>query len=340
MATVGEYALTFNDLKKRQNPDGTIADIIDIITRSDPIMEHIRWAQGNLPTGNQTTQRTSVPQAELRRINRGVGNVKSTTRQITDTCAMLEAHSQIDVELLGLQPDPMAFRTSEDMAIVEGMTQQVADMIFYGDSDVNPDEFNGLAARYNAFGGEKNDYSWQVVNAGGTTENKQASAWLVGFGDRAVMGIYPKYGFAGLKQQDMGEDWCTDETGKKFRGVTTLFNWKAGLAVRDPRMVAAVRNIDMETLKLESVTAEQKKALIDKMVIAQHKIRSFAGADVAWYVPTDVMTLINLYYMDKDNVYITRKDNMTGMPEYYVNGIRVLEEQALTTTEAVVQEAE
>lgn len=340
MAILGEYALTFNDLKKRQNPDGTIADIIDIIQRSDPIMEHIRWAQGNLPTGNQTTQRTGVPRAELRRINRGVGNVKSTTRQVVDTCAMLEAHSQIDVELLGLQPNPQAFRASEDAAIVEGMTQQVADMIFYGDSDKNPDEFNGLAKRYDSYGGNSGDYSYQVINAGGNTENKQASAWLVCFGDRAAMGFYPKFGYAGLKQEDMGEDWCTDENGKRFRGVTTLFNWKVGLAIRNPRMVAAVRNIDMSVLNLESVTAEQKKSIIDKMIIAQHKIQSFSGVDPAWYVPSDIMTLINLYFTDKSNVYVTRKDNMTGMPEYYVNGIRVLEEQALTTTEAVVKEAE
>ena len=339
MAAIGEYALTFNDLKKRLNPDGTMAQIIDIVRQSDPIMEHIRWIQGNLPTGNQTTQRTSVPRAELRRINRGVGNVKSTTRQVTDTCAMLEAHSQIDVELMNLQPDPAAFRASEDAAIVEGMTQQVADMIFYGDSDANPDEFNGFASRYNAYGGKKNDYSYQVVNAGGTTENKQASAWLVCFGDQAAMGVYPKYGTAGLKQQDMGEDWCTDESGKKFRGVTTLFNWKAGLAIRDPRMVAAVRNIDMEQLKLESATAAQKKAIIDNMIIAQHKIRSFSGVDAAWYVPSELMTLINLYYVDKNNAYITRKDIMGGIPEYYVNGIRVLEEQALTTEEAVIKEA-
>lgn len=173
MAILGEYALTLNDLKKRQNPDGTIADIIDIIQRSDPIMEHIRWAQGNLPTGNQTTQRTGVPRAELRRINRGVGNVKSTTRQVVDTCAMLEAHSQIDVELLGLQPNPQAFRASEDAAIVEGMTQQVADMIFYGDSDKNPDEFNGLAKRYDSYGGSRGDYSYQVISAGGSTETSR-----------------------------------------------------------------------------------------------------------------------------------------------------------------------
>ena len=30
---------------------------------------------------------------------------------------------------------------------------------------------------------------------------------------------------------------------------------------------------------------------------------------------------------------------MDGMPEYYVNGIRVLEEQAITDEEAVIKEA-
>lgn len=52
------------------------------------------WMEGNLPTGNQTTQRTSIPTPTLRRINRGADNVKSTTRQITDTCSMLEARSE------------------------------------------------------------------------------------------------------------------------------------------------------------------------------------------------------------------------------------------------------
>ena len=97
---LGDLSLTFNDIRKRQNVDGNIDNIIELVQRADPIMDQIKWIQGNLPTGNRTTQRTSLPRGEIRRINRGVGNSKSTTRQITDTCAMIEGHSQIDKKLL------------------------------------------------------------------------------------------------------------------------------------------------------------------------------------------------------------------------------------------------
>lgn len=339
MATLGDLSLTFNDIRKRQTIDGNIDNIIELVSRSDPIMDQIKWIQGNLPMGNRTTQRTSLPRGEIRRINRGVGNSKSTTRQITDTCVMIEGHSQIDKKLLKLQNDPMAYRMSEDRAMVMGMTQQVCDMLFYGNEDKNPDEFNGIATRYGTYGGKIGDASYQVINGGGTTAKKQTSAYLVCFGDQAVTGIYPKNSTAGFSRTDKGEILATDPDGKQYEALLTIYDWNPGLAVHDPRMVAAVRNIDTATLTLESATAEQKKAIVDKMIIAQHRIRHFMNVNCAWYVSPFMMTLLNLYYNDKANIYITRKEAMDGMPEYYVNGIRVLEEQAITDEEAVIKEA-
>ena len=92
----GNTALTFSDLRKRMDPDGKIAWIMEIMAQSNPIMQHIPWMEGNLPTGNQTTLRTSYPHPQLRRINRGIKPGKSTTRQIVDTCCLMEGMSQVD----------------------------------------------------------------------------------------------------------------------------------------------------------------------------------------------------------------------------------------------------
>lgn len=243
MATIGNLALNFNDLRKRQAPDGTIDHIIEVLAQTDPILEHIKWKQGNLPTGNLTTQRTSLPSPSLRAINKGVQPTKSTTKQVTDTCCILEDRSQVDIELLQLEPDPQAFRRSEDDAHVAGFANRVANMIFYGDSDANLDEFNGLSKRYNAYGGTKGDASYQVRDAGGTTDGQLSSIWFVGWGD-TVSGIYPKFGYAGLKQRDLGERTVLDDEKGEYQALETLFTYKPGLMVADPRMVAAVRNID------------------------------------------------------------------------------------------------
>lgn len=338
MATIGNLALTFNDLKKRQAPDGTIDHIIEVLRQSNPIMDHIKWKQGNLPTGNQTTQRTSIPTPSLRAINKGVKPTKSSTRQVTDTCCILQDRSQVDVELLALEPDPQAFRRSEDDAHVEGFSERVASMIFYGDSDANLDEFNGLAKRYNTFGGNKGNYSYQVQDAGGTADGTLSSVWFVGWGNN-VSGIYPKFGYAGLKQQDLGERTVTDADGGEYQAVETLFTWKPGLIVADPRMIAAVRNIDTATLL--KATDAQKKTFIDKLIRAKNSLRRLQGENMTLgiYVSEKVYDFFESYLMDKNHVHVTRQDFANGTSVTALFGIPIFKEDALTDTENHISEA-
>lgn len=339
MATIGNLALTFNDLRKRQAPDGTIDHIVETLQQSNPIIEDIPWKQGNLPIGNLTTQRTSLPSPTIRAINSGVKPTKSSTKQVTDTCCILQDRSEVDVELLRLEPDPQAFRRSEDDAHVEGFSQKVASMIFYGDSDENVDEFNGLAKRYGTFGGKKGEASWQVINAGGTTEKKMTSAWLVGWGERAVTGIYPKFGYAGLKQEDLGEQDATDEKGGKYRVVSTLFTWKPGLAVPDLREVAALRNIDLNKLALASTTAADKRRIIELMTAAKNKMRKLDGVAAVWYVSTGLYTFLENYLVDKSNISVTRDTLENGGPLLRLSGIPVKKVDALSEEESVITEA-
>ena len=154
MAILGTQALTIADWRSRMNPDGNIDFIIEALEQSNPIINQIRWLQGNLPTGNKTTLRTSIPRPSIRRINRGVDAHKSTTKQVQDTCMMLEDRSEVDVKLISIQPDKEGFRRSEDAAFVMGFGDMVAESIFYGDTAQEPDTFNGLSVRYNVIGGD------------------------------------------------------------------------------------------------------------------------------------------------------------------------------------------
>ena len=244
----------------------------------------------------------------------------------------------MDVELVSLAPNKEAFRTSEDMAFVEAMAEAVAHHMFYGNSAKNLDEFNGLGIRYNKYGGKKHDASYQVINAGGTGKNKLSSAYLVGWGDRAVTGIYPKYGYAGLKRQDLGEVDAIDADGNKYRALSTLFKWKPGLSVKDPEMVAAVRNIDLGAVNAAAATVEQKKALVDAMIRAQVRMRNLNTVHPVWYVSPEMYAFLVLYFNDKNNVYITRREVMDGPVTIYVNGILVRKEDALVDTEDAITE--
>ena len=93
----------------------------------------------------KTTIRTGLPQATWRLLNAGVPNAKSTTAQIVDTCGNLETYAVIDKDIADLNGNTADFRLSEVRAFLEGMSQQVAATLIYGNQHTNPERFTGLA---------------------------------------------------------------------------------------------------------------------------------------------------------------------------------------------------
>lgn len=334
MPTFGTEALTLMDLHKRYkgSKDG-IDSIIEVLNQANPIMQDLRFKEGNLPTGNLTTQRTALPNPHVRAINRGVPNTKSSTKQVTDTAAMLEDRSSVDVKLLMLSNDPMRFRQTEDAAHIEGFGQTVASMLFYGDTDVNVGEFNGLAKRYNVLSTDKTHYGYQNINMGGTAAGKCGSIWIVCHGDDGVMGIYPRGSKAGLTKKDLGETDAVDFEGNKFRVVETLFSWDVGLTVADPRRVAAIRNIDVS--QLASATASQRQKFIESFIYAKGRIRNLDSGRIkpVAYVPQEIKTALEIALTDKNNIHVTRQEVMGEMPKLYVAGIEVKACDVLRTDE-------
>src|SRR5262245_41758431 len=148
MATIGATALTYGDWAKRMDEGYHLAVIIELLSQTNEILEDMLVIEGNLPTGHKTTVRTGLPQATWRLLNQGVPNAKSTTAQITDTCGNLETYSVIDKDIADLNGNTAEFRLSEVRAFLEGMSQQVASTLIYGNQFIQTERFSGLAPRY------------------------------------------------------------------------------------------------------------------------------------------------------------------------------------------------
>lgn len=337
MATVGALAVTMMDYRKRLDPDGSLAFIMENCAQQNEIMKRIKWMEGNLPTGIQTTMRTSLPTPSIRVINRGVDASKSTTEQIVDTCMMYESRSCVDIELLALQTNKEAFRRSEDAAHIEGYAQEIANTLIYGDIKENPDKFNGIAVRYNTFTGDKGTAGYQVIDAGmGSSSATNGSAYLIGFGEHATAGIYPKGTQCGMQMRDLGEGDVFDPNGKPYRALQTLFKYNAGLTVRDIRQNAAVRNIDCSALT--GITDANAKALVNKFIYAKNRIRNLSqpGTDFAWYVPDAIYDFLEVFLLNKNNVHVTRADFEGGVTGIRLSGIPVFKMDCMKTTEAKI----
>ncbi len=260
--TLGTGALTLIDWAKRVDPDGKIPDIVELLEQTNEMLADMLWKEGNLPTGHRTTVRTGLPSVFWRLLNQGVSPSKSTTAQIDEATGMLEAWSEVDVDLAMLNGNVSSFRLSEAKAFLEAMNQEMQSTIIYGNGGLAPEEFTGLAVRYSDLTAESGDNI--IVGGGDDGHTDLTSIWLVAWGEETVCGIFPKGSKAGLQHNDYGEvtvEVTAGVAGSRMRAFQERYQWKGGIAVKDWRYVVRIPNIDVSELNGTSADAD----LIDLM---------------------------------------------------------------------------
>ena len=329
-ATLSANALTLADWAKRLDPDGSTPTIVELLSQSNEILTDMIWREGNLPTGHQTTMRTGLPAVAWRMLNQGVTPSKSTTAQQTVTAGMLEAWSEVDVDLITLNGNAKALRLSEARAFIEAMNQEMASTMFYGNSGLAPEEFMGLAPQYSSSLATNGS---NVIKAGGAGSDN-TSVWLIAWGEETVHGIFPKGSKAGLQHNDYGEETVevtTGIAGSRMRAMRERWQWKAGIVVKDWRYVVRIANIDTSDL-----TGGSPADLIDLLENAVEILPNRLGNPVIYmnrYVRrylrkqtrSDVSTGGGLTY-----------ENVDGRPRLDFGGIPVRIVDSLLNTEATV----
>jgi hypothetical protein len=246
-AFIGSIALTYADWAKRLDDGYRIASIIELLSQTNEILDDMLVVEGNLPTGHKTTVRTGLPQATWRLLNTGVPNAKSTTAQIVDTVGNLETYAVIDKDIADLNGNTAEFRLSEVKAFLEGMSQQVAATLIYGNQHVNPERFTGFAPRYSTVNTANSQTAFNVLDAGGTS-NTNTSMWIHTWGNDTAHATFPKGKITGLQHRDMGEWPVLDSAGNTYQAYRDHFKWEIGYVLRDWRYVVRVANIDVTQL--------------------------------------------------------------------------------------------
>lgn len=316
----GSEVLTLADWAKRRDPNGKTDVIVELLSQDNEILDDMLWREGNLTTGNKSTQRTGLPSAAWRRINKGVPVGKSNTVQVQDSCGMLETYSEVDKVLADLAGDTAAFRLSESKAFLAGMSNQFAEALIYGDTDSHPDRFNGLACRFN----DKTSGSGGQIIDGGGAGLTNTSMWFCNWGENTGFGIFPKGSKAGIQSRDLGEVTLEDDDKGKFQGYRTHFKWDCGLTIRDWRYFARIANIDVASLN--SID------LIEMMIDAWYAVKNWNSGKSAIYCNKTVATALTKMAQKKDNVNLTI-ENYAGKPVTMFYGIPIRRVDAILNTE-------
>lgn len=300
MATLPKAgAVTLLDFAKSIDPDGNTATVVELLNQSNEVLTDMKVIEGNLPTGHLTTVRTGLPAVVWRRLYKGVPAGKSQRAQVTDTCGMLEARSEVDCAVADLNGNTPEFRLSEAQAFLEAMNQAMTQTLFYGDVTVNPERFTGLSPRYSSLSAGNGG---NIIDAGGSGSDN-TSMWLIVWGENTVAGIFPKGSKAGLTHQDLGEiDVFDDATPPaRYRGYADHWVWKFGITLRDWRFAVRIANIDISDLVGQTGTQATTAAtwLPKLMVKAMARIPNMGMGTAVFYGNRTVKEMLSIMAMDK-----------------------------------------
>lgn len=284
MATLTTTHPTLLDLARRTDPDGKIADIVEILNQTNEILQDMVWIEGNLTTGHRSTIRTGLPAPTWRKLYGGVQPTKSTTAQITDNCGMLEAYAEVDKALADLNGNSAEWRLSEETPHIEGMSKEIAETIFYGNEGTEPEAFTGLSPRFN----DESAANADNIISGGGSGSDNASIWLCVWGPNTGHGIVPKGSQAGLQMKDLGEVTIenVDGNGGRMQAYRSHYRWDAGLTIRDWRYFVRIANIDRSALTSDASTGAN---LPNLMFEALDRLPNMNGRS-AFYMDRGILT--------------------------------------------------
>lgn len=331
MATLGRSFVDLIDIYKMQDGAGQYVEVIEMLKEMNPVLDDAIAVECNKGTTHLHTVRTGLPSVTWGKLYKGIPQSKSGKAQVEDVTGFVEGLSTIDKRLLELSTNEGAVRLSEAMSYLEAMNQEVAEKIFYGNNASDPEEFMGLAPRFNDLSAPNGG---QIIDAGGTGSDN-TSIWFVTWGERQCSLLYPKGTRAGVYREDKGEQRLTDENGNAYYGKEELFRWHVGLAVQDWRYVSRIANIDVSDMQDGSV------ALYDFMRKAYYKLqnRRVAGGRLAIYCNRDVMEALDALATNagsSDNFVRLKPVEIEGKEVLTYRGIPIRETDALLNTEARV----
>lgn len=331
MATVGSNALTLADHAKRIDPNGKTPKIVEMLAQTNEVLDDMRFMEGNLPTGHRSTIRTGLPTVYWKLLNQGVQPSKSSTAQVDVACGMLEAWSEVDKEVAELNGNVNSFRLSEAQAFIEAMNQEFSETLFYGNSSLSPEEFNGLAVQYSSLSA----VNAENIISGSGAGSDNSSIWLIVWGDQTCHGVFPKGSKAGLDHEDLGlqtVQTSTDIAGTRLRAYQDRFHWKAGLVVKDWRYVVRICNIDISNLVAKSSAAD----LIDLMIKAIHRIPNLNMGKACFYANRTVVQMLDIQRRDDVAAAGMTYAEVDGKLVPHFRGIPVKKCDSLLETEATV----
>ena len=322
---------TLLDVIRQQGPDGSLLPIVESLTKLRPFLADATWIEANNGTFHRVNNRNSLPSPTYRWPNQGTLATKPREQQVDETTSLLSDRSQIDSSLIRMNGPE--YRVRKIAGHLQGLMNQVEGDVFYSSVKTTPNQFHGLAPRFDAAAGTPaGNQVIKVDSAASGSDNM--SMFLIGWGPQAVHMIYPRNTSGGIIHKDLGELMVDDGTGTgaQFPAFIDWFDWYPGLAVEDYRYVSRGCNISLHNLVYTNTE------IVDASIDLLHQVQ-WMDKTVRWayYAPRAVVKFLHHQAVNAVKTSTLRLDNIAGEgPIVMLNGIPLRMTDGMLITEGVV----
>lgn len=346
MSLLNASSLGLFDIAKRLDGKGKTVDIAEIAVKQNDIVEDFQFLECNDKTGHKINARVGYPAPAWRELNNGVDFVKSDVQQIRETCGLMETMVRVDAKVIELAGGSKAAsaRTAEEktkvenifaqevIAAAQGMSDEFASTVFYGNLASDAKKFTGLAARYSQLTGDSQTKQ-NVIDCVGNAGALNTSIWLVIHGGVGLNGIYPENTKAGIQHIAVNNGTpvlTAGPNGFQYLAYVDNLSWNAGISLQNWETCVRIANVDTTKLYTDDAYV---KTILKKMVQAAEKVSKFKMGKASFYMNRDARAALRLGYLERSANTITF-DSVAGKPAMQFGEIPVRLCEAILNTEA------
>lgn len=267
MPTLGTNKLTASELIRREMPDGSLADRIDLLATSQELLNYLTWIPCNNGNSHEDKQVVARPTPAERAYNQGFPIGASRTQTVTEPTCMLGLFTEVDAIQLAQQSpggNAAGVLAQEEQTTLGSIVSTLFNRLFNGDRGTYPLEINGLVKRsywktlaqtYTVGNGTRK-YIYDNAAGNCAAGSVHSSIWIIRPGPRSFSLIYPQFGRqsgsagnAPVKRTTYPEHLINDpnDSSKRIPVIDVLQEMDFGLFIHDPREIKRICNIYMST---------------------------------------------------------------------------------------------
>ncbi len=266
MATLTPKNIPTSELIRREMPDGSLAERIDILSTSKELLNYLTWIPCNNGNYHEDKQVVAKPTPAERAYGQGFPVGASVTDTVVEPTCMLGSFVNVDyIQLQQQSPggNSAGVLNDEEQTHIDSDISTLITRLFTGDRGTYANQINGLTKRTNwsslgqtytkASGTRKYIYDNAAGNC--ASGSVHGSIWILQFGPKMVNLIYPQHGAQGgvgntpVKRTPFTPQVVNDsnDSSKKLVELNVLIEMDFGLFIHDPRCIKRICNIYMST---------------------------------------------------------------------------------------------